>query len=301
MHHAMPVAERPRLLVLANPAAGSADDELLGTVCRTLGSQAALDVAVTTDEDDVEEVMRHRLDDRRLVVVGGDGSLHVAVNALWRLGRAGEVEVGYVPAGTSNALGRSLGVPDGVRAASEHVLRGTAQPTDLLEAADGRVIVNDVHTGVGAPPPGWIGVAKRVLGRKAYPLANGVAGLTETGWPVRVTVDGEVVVDGEQVLTVGLGNGRYVGDDDLLWPDARVDDGAVDVMVTLASGLGERVALARAMRRGEHVHRDDVITARGRTIRIEGGSGEHNADGVPWPGVDDMTYTVRHLAWRAVR
>jgi len=118
---------------------------------------------------------------------------------------------------------------------------------------------------------------------------------------VRVTVDGEVVVEGEQVLTVGLGNGRYVGDDDLLWPDAHVDDGLVDVMVTLAAGLIERIALARAMRRGQHVHRDDVITARGRAVRIEGGSGHHNADGVPWPDVDDMTYTVRHLAWRAVR
>lgn len=112
--------------------------------------------------------------------------------------------------------------------------------------------MNDVHTGVGAPPPDWISVAKRLLGRKAYPLANGVAGL-------------------------------------------------VDVMVTLASGLRERLTLARAMRRGEHVRRHDVITVRGRTVRIEGGSGEHNADGVAWPGIDDMTDAVRHRAWRPIR
>lgn len=290
-----------RMLVLANPSAGSADDALLGTVCRVLGAGAALDVAVTSSEDDVDDVLRERLDGHRLVVVGGDGSLHVAVNALWRLGLAGDVEVGYVPAGTSNALGRATGVPDGAEAAAEHALGGRARPADLLEAEDGRVVVNDVHTGVGAPPPAWISGAKRVIGRKAYPLANGIAGLTLPGWPVRVTVDDEVIVDGDVVLTVGLGNGRFVGDDDVLWPDAVIDDGLVDVMVTLASGVTDRIALARAMRRGEHVRRDDVVTARGRVVRIEGGSGEHNADGVPWPDVDDMTYTVRHTAWRPVR
>lgn len=44
------------LLVLANPAAGSSDDELLGTVCRTLGTRTALEVAVTGSEDDVQPV-----------------------------------------------------------------------------------------------------------------------------------------------------------------------------------------------------------------------------------------------------
>jgi diacylglycerol kinase (ATP) len=85
---------------------------------------------------------------------------------------------------------------------------------------------------------------------------------------VRVTVDGQLVADAPMNL-IGVANGCYAGGGMMLTPDARADDGKLDVV--MASGLSRTKVVTELSRvhRGGHVSNPKVKIARGETVRIE--------------------------------
>lgn len=269
-------------------------------VCRLLSTRVgALDVAVTSEPCEAEDVIRD-LGDRTLVVAGGDGTLHDALNRLDRHDMLPEARIALVPLGTANALARGIGLAlDPVRAC-DVVEGGRPRALDLLET-DERVIANDVHTGIGVVGQKRVAVAKRVIGRFAYPVVNATTALTTAGWRMRVEVDGvELGSEEEPSLGVGVGNTPVIGNGTEIWPGARADDGLLDVVMAFARGRSDRMALGLAAARGCHLDRDDVRSARGRQVRISGGPGRHNADGELWHDVNDATYSVRPSGWRVL-
>jgi diacylglycerol kinase family enzyme len=74
-----------QLLPVVNGAAGTADDESGHEAVAGLRAVADVEMAATADPQGLERALAGR-DDRRVVVVGGDGSVHAAVAALGRLG-----------------------------------------------------------------------------------------------------------------------------------------------------------------------------------------------------------------------
>jgi diacylglycerol kinase (ATP) len=61
------------------------------------------------------------------VLVGGDGSVHFAVNAA-----PGPVEIGLVPMGSANNIARSLGLPRDVPRAARVAVTAPARPVDVM-------------------------------------------------------------------------------------------------------------------------------------------------------------------------
>jgi diacylglycerol kinase family enzyme len=89
------VTTRATVLV-ANAHAGSEDREQVAAARRVLATQGPVAAFETGDPGDLDEVIAE-LDERRLVICGGDGSLHVAVAALQRAGRLDDVPIGLIP------------------------------------------------------------------------------------------------------------------------------------------------------------------------------------------------------------
>ncbi|HEX8582436.1 MAG TPA: hypothetical protein VF640_08905, partial [Acidimicrobiales bacterium] len=77
-------------------------------------------------------------------------------------------------------------------------------------------------------------------------------------------------------------------------------DGLLDVVVSTAVGPAARVAFGAALRSGEHVDRDDVLSATGREVRIAGDPVPHNADGEVSDPVASRTYRVEPGAWTVI-
>ena len=90
----------------------------------------------------------------RIVVVGGDGSLHRAVNAIAQMKKLETCELAVVPAGTCNDFARVLGLR---RRRIEEAFRlacsGKAQATDL-GVMDKELFINNAGFGRRPPPPG---------------------------------------------------------------------------------------------------------------------------------------------------
>jgi diacylglycerol kinase family enzyme len=295
-----------RLLVVVNGTAGTTDDDSVETAVAALRAGADVTVAPTADREELLATVSGR-DGRRLVIVGGDGSVHAAVRALDGAGALDPAEpVGIIPRGTGNDLARTLGLPLDPAEAAAVVLTGAPRPLDLVRDEVGGLVVNAVHAGVGARAGAEAARFKDRLGTAAFPLGAAIAGVTSPGWPLRIEVDGRVVTheragwaaDGStDVLMLAVCTGPTIGGGTPLAPGARLDDGLAEVVVCTATGPVARAAFATALRGGRHVDRDDVLVVRGRQATFSGEPVDLNADGELEEAVASRTWRVQSRAW----
>jgi YegS/Rv2252/BmrU family lipid kinase len=290
------------LLVITNAAAGSAEEDAVDAALRVLRPATDVAVLATEDLDALRAAVRDR-DGRRIVAVGGDGSLHAAVQALFDLDALDPaVPLGLIPLGTGNDFARTVGVPLDPAAAATALLTGTPRVLDLAVDESSTVMVNAAHVGIGAEAGRRAHAWKPALGAAAYPLGSVAAGAVETGWRVTVEVDG-VVVHGSDVpvLMVGVGNGRTIGGGAPVVPDAAPDDGQLDVVISVSTGPLARAGYAVAMRDGEHISRDDVTVHRGTVVSVWADEADEefsvNADGEVTGPVRAKTWRLRPAAW----
>jgi diacylglycerol kinase family enzyme len=109
-------------------ASGLRDPEtvLAAILAATDGTGVEVDGFITESEDDLRDAI-DAADGGRLVLVGGDGSVHFAVNAA-----PGPVEIGLVPMGSANNIARSLGLPRDVPRAARVAVTAPARPVDVM-------------------------------------------------------------------------------------------------------------------------------------------------------------------------
>jgi diacylglycerol kinase family enzyme len=284
------------VLVITNAAAGGSD-RVEAALAVLRGADADVEVVATGTPADCAAAVG-RLDERRVVVCGGDGSVHTVVEALHRAGML-DRPVGLIPLGTGNDLARAIGLPLDPAAAARVVLDGRPRRLDLLVDDTGGVVVNAVHLGVGAEAARQAASLKPRLGRLAYLVGGVSAGLAAPGWTLTVRVDGAPLVSG-RVLQVGVGLGRSVGGGSPLTPHSVLDDRQADVVVSQAVGVLARLGYGLRLRRGSHVDRPDVRTARGATVEAEGDPFHYNADGEIHGPVRRRVWTIDPTGWRLI-
>ncbi len=285
-----------RYLVIANAQAGSVEREALDAAVGVLSTAGPTEVRQAADPDALDAALTE-LDGRVAVVAGGDGSLHLAVNRLRRLGRLDQVMLGLLPLGTGNDFARAAGLPLDPLAAAGAL--ATAQPRrfDLLEDDTGRVVVNAAHAGLGAEAAAAAAGHKPRLGPLAYPLGALLAGFRAEGWALRVSVDGSPYGADERLLMVGVANGPTIGGGTPLCPVARADDGRLDVVVVVAAGPAARVGFAAALRAGTHLDRDDVHHRQGTRVQVSGEPVRHDVDGELDAEIATRSYRILPAAW----
>jgi diacylglycerol kinase family enzyme len=197
-----------------------------------------------------------------VVAVGGDGTVRACAEAL----SGGPVPLAIVPAGSANLTARALGVPGRLEPALGVAFGGRTRRIDL-GSADGAVFVAMAGIGLDAAVVGAAhGLGKRLAGWPAYAVAA-------TSQLLRRPVTFTIRIDDGQPLTrvarcVTVGNSGALPGGFAVMPDARPDDGRLDVVVLAPAGLlgwadvGYRVALGS--------RRDDTQLERyqARTVEI---------------------------------
>lgn len=286
------------MLLITNSEAGSADDENLQRALGVLRESFDVEVAATQNPGELDGVL-HRRGGRRLVVAGGDGSLHAVVAALHRRHELDEAVVGLVPLGTGNDFARGTGIPLDPEKSARVVVEGEPQPVDLIVDCLGEIVVNNVHVGVGAAAAHNAQPLKAALGRFGYVLGALMAAVKPPYLRLRVVVDDHVVADfAHPLLMVAIGNGSRVGGGAAITPEADPGDGMMDVMVSFATSLPAKAGYAVRFRLGTHHQRDDVLYVRGRSVTISGQAFYCSADGELYGPERNRTWQLEPGAFR---
>ncbi len=289
------------LLVITNDQAGTSDEETLGRALAILRAGTSVEVAATGDPGELDGVL-HRAGSRRIVIAGGDGSVHTVISALHKRHDLGRHVLGLLPMGTGNDFARGVGIPLDIEEAAQVILNGTPRPMDLIVDEVGQVVVNNVHVGAGAQASrrssrwkerlGKVGIKGLNLGKLGYPIGAALTAWNPPLVRLRVEVDGEVVSDfDEPVLMVAVGNGSSVGGGAEITPDADAEDGLLDVMISKATGPLARLMYAAHVGSARHQERDDVTYLRGKQVSVSGEKFYCSSDG-------EIYGPERHRSWR---
>lgn len=298
------------LLVITNQGAGTSDQETLGLALAILRSSASVEIAATKNPGELDGVL-HRAGSRRIVVAGGDGSLHAVVAALHRRNELAGKTLALLPLGTGNDFARGTGIPLDIEDAARLVLEGEPRPVDLIVDETGEIVVNNVHVGAGAQASrkghrwkhrlGDIGVGKLNLGKLGYPIGALLAAVNPPSHRLRVEIDGKVVNDVDRpVLMVAVGNGASVGGGTELTPEADPESGLLDVMIARAISPTAKLGYLAHLRKGEHHERDDVLYLRGRVVSVRGEEFWVSADGEVYGPERSRTWRLEAAAYAMV-
>ena len=277
--------------MITNADAGTNDAENVEKALAVLRAEADVEVCPTSNPGELDGVL-HRRGGRRVVVVGGDGSLHAVVAALHRRQELDDVVLSLIPLGTGNDFARGADIPLEPEKAARLALEGQVRPIDVIVDEVGNVVVNNVHIGAGAQASRKAHKWKQRLGRLGYPIGALLAAVNPPFIRVRIEVDGVEVADlAHPILMASVGNGPNVGGGTEITPAATPEDGKVDVMISFAVGPLARIGYALRFRRGEHHRRDDVAYLRGSTVHVSGQDFYCSADG-------EIYGPERHRTWR---
>ncbi|WP_277681152.1 diacylglycerol/lipid kinase family protein [Saccharomonospora azurea] len=265
-----------RVALAVHPDSGQgAAARMAGTVAERLRAEADRLALITASS---AEEFRQRVSECRasgldaLVVVGGDGAAHQAVQSCAET----EVAVGLVPSGTGNDFARALGIPqhplvalDALVSALRHDRRRRVDLGRVDDAMSGaRWFGTVLCTGFDAAVNARANSMRRPRGPRRYDMAVVRELVSLRPRPVVVDTDaGRLTVE---ATLVAVGNTAYYGGGIPICPAATCDDGMFDVTVV---GPVSRLSLARILprlRSGTHVDHPAVHTVRASRVRLEG-------------------------------
>lgn len=171
-----------------------------------------------------------------VAVVGGDGTVNLAVNALMDLGMADRPTLGVLPAGTGCDLMRTFGINQDLGAAAARLTSDDKYTIDVayLDGAWGRrYYANVAQAGVGAAAAQTAQRVYRKLGLARYPLAF-VARLP--GFPrAEITLVTEKRTIESEALAVIFANAQFFAGGWNVAPRATLIDGVLDIQVINAA------------------------------------------------------------------
>lgn len=258
--------------LLVSPAAGSGmAARVAGRVAATLRESVdRLDTLVAETAAGTAVLAKRAVDGGADVVValGGDGMAHLAVQAC--AGSATALAV--IPAGTGNDLARALAVPPEpltAAAATGVALRaGRVRPLDLGRVSGGSWFATVLCAGFDSAVNERANKLRWPRGPRRYDVAI-LAELTKMRpYPLLVETDTDTVrLD---ATMVSLGNLPYYGGGIPICPDARPDDGLLDITVVGATSRRDLVTILPRLRTGKHLEHPAVATLRARSVHLSG-------------------------------
>lgn len=255
------------LTLFLNPAAGRGRaGRKLAALQKLFAAQSiALDVIRSEAPGDLER----RINDcatagtSRLIVAGGDGSIHEAVNGIMRSGKS--VALGVIPIGTGNDFAKAARIPlhweDAVMLLAGRLHNGTPPRAIDVGRMNDRYFANGAGVGFDARVTRIARANRLPIGDFVYLVA-----VVQAMWDGVITPQMSIryhgkVIQGPMTLA-NVSNGAWVGGMFRIAPAARNDDGELDLVV---AGPVSRLRILRLLPRlmnGTHIGEPEISQQR---------------------------------------
>jgi YegS/Rv2252/BmrU family lipid kinase len=253
-----------RFALLVNPAsAGGKALKALPAVHAALDRLQAPHRTVTTrsSEHAAEEAARAAAQGETVAALSGDGLLRPLAGTL----KGTPAALAVIPCGRGNDLARVLGIPTDPTEAAELAVRG---PEKLIDVAnvDGTPYVGIASLGFDSEANRIANDAKLIRGNAVYLYAALRALAAWKPATFSVTVDGERHdVTG---FSVAVGNSKAYGGGMFVLPQAELDDGMLDVLISKDAPKLSFLHGVLQTFKAAHVDSPDAQFLRGATIEV---------------------------------
>lgn len=196
---------------------------------------SCLDTPRTKDET-VEMTRSVCAEAEVVVAVGGDGTIADVLQGIFESSRKDQIIFGVIPFGSGNAFRKSLGLPRSPFKAIKYLLEGDCLTIDLIQVEDriaGFASVGSTAAVTGEKLrhsiPGLIGhllaARKLLFYKRGEKILEFYDGIDEKGQKF------DYLEVSSRFLDCVIGNTNYFGYSWLVAPEARLDDGYLDIVL----------------------------------------------------------------------
>lgn len=261
-----------RTLVIYNPKSGNAAQA--GEVLAWLAKKPNVTMRETASASEATKVAAEAVHEEfgLIIAAGGDGTVHAVANGIASIGQ--RANMGVLPTGTANDFAFTLGMPNDLLLAAQHLLTATPSPMDLIEATCGsqtRYIVNMATGGnSNRVTESLTDEIKQTWGPLSY-LRGAISVLADLG-----SYDISVEIDSSEQFAVRtwnilVANGKTNAGRLMVAPNARPDDGLLDLVIIRDGNFVDLAAIAAefAILPINYLESDQVIFRQARQVSIQ--------------------------------
>ena len=230
------------------------------------------EILVSAGPGDARRLAEARRDapDRVVVAVGGDGTVHEVGGGLV----GGSAAFGVLPAGSGNDFAAMVRVPDAIEQAPSFFADIAIRTCDVgairCIGDDGQIHEDVVLNSVGLGFEGRVAARAQRLGRIPGHLRYLLSVLLEL--PGFRSPSMDILMDDEAIETrqflIAVGNGRRSGGGFVLNPQARVDDGWLDVCRADALPVHRLLRILPSVFNGRHGNHQGIHLSRCRRLEL---------------------------------
>ena len=261
----------PRLRFLVNPSAGGGSGGQLLDRRQLASVDGGFEVSRCAEH--LRELARQAVLDRvrRVVVVGGDGTVHHVLQELV----GSETELAVVPCGRGDDFANSLGIPSAVDESLALAISGEAGPVDLLRILG--PAVGDGESAVWGGLYASFGFDSRVtevanaqsrwVPRSLTYILATLRALAGFQAPV-IRLEHDSGVYEERSMFVTVCNAPIYGGGMRVAPSASLTDGVLDVVAVRRVSKLSLLRIFPKVFEGRHVDHPAIVTIRCRRARI---------------------------------
>lgn len=268
--------------VVINPTSGRGKGaKVADAVFGALAGHPALDLSAASYREALDNARRAVRDETisALIVVGGDGMVHLGVNVCAN----SSIPLGIVAAGTGNDSATVLGLPtDDAAAAVGAVLASVENPkqVDLIhgETGDGEFYsLGTVSAGFDALVNAKANRMKWPKGPSRYQVAMVLELMRFKGISYRVVIDG--VERKIEAMLCAVANTHSFGGGMMIAPHAKYDDGVADLFIVHRIARLTLLRIFPKVYTGRHVSHPAVEFVAAKEITLDSGDTPVYSDG----------------------
>lgn len=261
-----------KALIIVNPVAQSGKGLKAGEyVYKTLNDyKQNVEISLTERENHAEEIAAEAKEYDTIVTVGGDGLVHEVVNGLMH--NENRPALGVIPVGSGNDFAKSLNIKAKAKVAVEQLMNECELSLTDIGKVNDKYFAETLSFGVDAGIAIGTMELRKKTGQKGLILyfESGINQIAHhfNSFNVEAKLDDGSVIK-ENCYILAIQNGRTYGGGFPITPDAKLNDGILNICHTVGHMSRKKAMWVFALAsKGLHVNRKCMSFAKSSTIKL---------------------------------
>lgn len=254
--------------IIANPTArsGKAKTAALYVLQKLKEKYASsVNLTFTQNRNDATHITSKAINNgtQLIISVGGDGTINEVVNGFFINGKPinPACELGIINCGTGGGLAHALHIPKSLDQQIELIFQSQSVDLDVghityLDSSNNlcsRFFINECQLGIGSKVASLVDRKYKILGAQiAFGIVAAIQALLLKPQILEITFDNEPT-ENQNIIGFVVGNGSECGGGMKLTPDAKLNDGFLDVLLIREMNTVQRLRNFSKIYTGEHI------------------------------------------------